>query len=230
MTTIPIVALDVPTSGQALGIASALGDRCRFFKVGLELFTAEGPGVIRALRELGHEVFLDLKLHDIPNTVASAARVAARMGVSLLTVHGSGGEAMVRAAVEGAGTGCGILVVTVLTSLDALALAAAWGRELELSVEREVERLSEVAARAGAHGVVCSGREAAMVRDRFEGRLATLVPGIRFADGAVHDQSRVVTPRDAAAVGARYVVVGRAVTAADEPRVAMERLLGELAG
>jgi orotidine-5'-phosphate decarboxylase len=230
MTTIPIVALDVASATEGLRLAGLLGDRCRFYKVGLELFTSEGPGIVRALREVGHEVFLDLKLHDIPNTVGSAARAAARLGVSLLTVHASGGHAMVQAAVEGAGSECRILAVTVLTSLDAPAVAAAWGREPALSVEAEVARLAGVAAGAGAYGVVCSGREAAMVRDRFGGRLATLVPGIRFADGAVHDQSRVVTPGQAAAAGARYVVVGRAVTAATDPAASMERVLAELGG
>jgi orotidine-5'-phosphate decarboxylase len=230
MTPIPILALDVANASQALGVANALGDRCRYYKVGLELFAAEGPGVVRALRELGHQVFLDLKLHDIPNTVHSAARAAARLGASLLTVHASGGEAMVRAAVEGAGGECGILAVTVLTSLDARAVASAWGREPGLSIEREVERLAGVADASGAHGVVCSGQEAAMVRDRFADRLATLVPGIRFADSAAHDQSRVVSPGQATAAGARYVVVGRAVTASADPAASMERMLTELGG
>lgn len=227
---IPIVALDVSTAAQALHVAAALGDRCRFYKVGLELFTSEGPGVVRALRELGHEVFLDLKLHDIPNTVAGAARAAARLGASLLTVHASGGEAMIRAAVEGGGAECRILAITVLTSLDAPAVAAAWGRDAGLVVAEEVERLAAIAERSGAHGVVCSGHEAAMLAERFGGRLATLVPGIRFADGAAHDQSRVVTPAQAASAGARYVVVGRAVTAAADPVAAMDRLLSELGG
>ncbi|MDQ6926362.1 MAG: orotidine-5'-phosphate decarboxylase, partial [Candidatus Eremiobacteraeota bacterium] len=161
-----IVALDRPTLADALALIDALGDACRFYKVGLELFTAAGPAAVDALRDRGAEVFLDLKLHDIPATVSAAARRAAALGVRLLTVHASGGEAMVRAAVDGAATGgprCGILAVTVLTSLDAAALAAAWGRDA-LNPEREVERLARVVADLGAYGVVCSGAEVAAVR------------------------------------------------------------------
>ena len=233
---IPIVALDVGRASEALEIVRSLGDLCRFFKVGLELFTAEGPGVVRALRAEGHEVFLDLKLHDIPNTVRGAARSAARMGVRLLTVHASGGRAMVKAAVEGAreggdeggGGGCGILAVSVLTSMDEGTLGETWGREGSVDVSSEVLRLAGLAGAAGAHGIVCSGQEARRVRDAHGDALAILVPGIRFADEASHDQSRVVTPRGAVEAGARYLVLGRAVTAAADPPAAMRRALGEI--
>ena len=228
MTT-PIVALDVPDASAALALAGLLGEECGFYKVGLELFTAAGPDVVRALREMGHAVFLDLKLHDIPTTVRGAARAAGVLGASLLTVHASGGAAMVRAAVEGAGEGCGVLAVTVLTSLDAPGVAAAWGRSDALVIEAEVERLAGVAAEGGAHGIVCSGHEARAVRARYGDRLAPLVPGIRFTDGAAHDQARVMTPGAAVAAGARYVVLGRAVTAAADPRAAMRRARAELA-
>jgi len=225
---IPIVALDVPTAAEALALAARLGESCRFYKVGSELFTAAGPGVVSALREEGHEVFLDLKLHDIPNTVRGAAKAAARLGASLLTVHASGGVEMIRAAVDGAGGGCGILAVTVLTSLDAAAVASAWGREATLSIEDEVARLAALAAEAGAHGIVCSGLEAARVRAAHGDRLQPLVPGIRFASGDVHDQSRVVTPGGAVRSGARYLVLGRAVTGASDPREAMSRVWDEI--
>jgi orotidine-5'-phosphate decarboxylase len=230
---IPIVALDVPSAADALALARSLGDRCRFYKVGSELFTAAGPVIVRELRE-GHgaDVFLDLKFHDIPNTVAGAVRSAARLGARLLTVHASGGlpmlEAAQRAAVEEAGTTCGVLGVTALTSLDRDVLARAWGRTDRLEMEQEVLRLAGLAAEAGLHGIVCSGAELSAVRARFGDRLAPLVPGIRLAGGAAHDQSRVVTPGEAQATGARYLVIGRAVTAADDPPAAMARVLAEL--
>jgi orotidine-5'-phosphate decarboxylase len=229
----PIVALDVPTAGDALRLVRALGDACGFYKIGSELFTAEGPPVVHAVRDAGHDVFLDLKFHDIPQTVRSAARQAARLGVRLLTVHATGGEAMLRAAREGAdeggGSGCGVLAVTVLTSMDEAALRQASGRE-QVRVRDEVRRLAEAAAAAGVHGVVCSGAEAAELRDAYGARLARLVPGVRLAGGATHDQARVVTPAEAAAAGATYVVLGRAVTAAEDPRRAMAEVHAALGG
>jgi orotidine-5'-phosphate decarboxylase len=229
--TQPIVALDVSSGEEGLAIARTLGERCRFYKVGLELYVSEGPWIVRTLQdELGADVFLDLKFHDIPNTVAGAVRSAARLGVRLLTVHASGGQAMLEAAQEAAGPACGVLGVTVLTSFDDTSLARSWGRGAEaLSVGGEVLRLAGDAAQAGLHGVVCSGAEAAAVAAEYGERLALLVPGIRFAGGDAHDQRRVVTPRAAQAAGARYLVLGRAVTAASDPQAAMERVLAELA-
>jgi orotidine-5'-phosphate decarboxylase len=229
MTT-PIIALDVPTQDAALAVADRLDGLCSFYKVGLELFTAEGPRVVRALRDRGAEVFLDLKLHDIPNTVRGGVARAAGHGARLVTVHAAGGPAMLEAAQRGVdGTECGVLAVTVLTSLDRAALAAAWGREVAtLDMETEVLRLAGDAAAAGLHGVVCSGQEAGAVRARHGDRLALLVPGVRLAGSGANDQARVVTPGGAAAAGARYVVVGRTVTAASDPRQAMERVVAEL--
>jgi orotidine-5'-phosphate decarboxylase len=231
---IPIVALDVASAEEALTLARQLAGSCRFYKVGSELFTAAGPGIVHALQdELGADVFLDLKFHDIPNTVAGGVQSAAALGVRLLTVHASGGRAMLRAAQEAAesaaprGRPCDVLAVTVLTSLDASALAGAWGRST-LRVEDEVLRLAGEAGEAGLHGIVCSGAEAAMVRRAHGDRLAVLVPGIRLAEGATHDQRRVMTPAAAQAAGARYLVLGRAVTAAADPREAMARVLAEL--
>ncbi|MEN9818082.1 MAG: orotidine 5-phosphate decarboxylase [Gemmatimonadota bacterium] len=221
----PIVALDVPDRAGAERVVRQLGEACGFYKVGLELFAAEGPSVVHWLRDAGKAVFVDLKLHDIPTTVHGAARSVARLGASLLTVHASGGAAMVAAAVAGAeegapGGGCGILGVTILTSLDAGAVASAWGRE-GVEVVAEVVRLAGVVAQAGGAGVVCSGHEAAAVRGVHGDRLGTLVPGIRLAGGATHDQQRVMTPAAAAAAGARWLVLGRAVTGAADPVAAL---------
>jgi orotidine-5'-phosphate decarboxylase len=225
---VPIVALDVPGMDAALALVDRLDGACRFYKVGLELFTAAGPGIVVAIRERGAEVFLDLKLHDIPNTVAGAVRSAARHGASLLTVHAVGGRAMLEAA-QGAseGTSCRLLAVTVLTSLAERAVADAWGRS-SVDVLDEVLRLAGIAADAKLHGVVCSGREARAVRERWAGALATLVPGIRPTGVGADDQARVVTPEQAAAAGASYVVLGRAVTAAADPSSALAAIASEL--
>jgi orotidine-5'-phosphate decarboxylase len=229
----PIVALDVPTADAALAVAHLLGESCRFYKVGSELFTAAGPGIVRALREeVGAEVFLDLKFHDIPNTVAGAVRSAASLGARLVTVHASGGRAMLdaagAAAAEVAGDGCGVLAVTVLTSFDGPSIASAWGRTDALDVQAEVLRLAAIAADAGLHGIVCSGAESSVVRGRFGDRLALLIPGIRLAGGDTNDQRRVMTPAAAQAAGARYLILGRAVTGAADPAAAMARVLDEL--
>ncbi|MEP6999696.1 MAG: orotidine-5'-phosphate decarboxylase [bacterium] len=225
---IPIIALDVRSGVEALALARSFGDACRFFKVGSELFVAEGPSIVRQLRdEVGADIFLDLKLHDIPNTVAGAVRSARALGVRLLTVHASGGRAMLAAAHDAAGADCGVLGVTVLTSFDSVSLGRSWGRE-PLVVEDEVLRLAGDAAEAGLHGVVCSGAEAAAVARAYGERLALLVPGIRLPGGEAHDQRRIVTPRAAQSAGARYLILGRAVTAAADPRAAMAEVLAEL--
>jgi orotidine-5'-phosphate decarboxylase len=227
MTTVPIVALDVSNASDAVRLVDSLGDRCRFYKIGSELFTAAGPEVVSRVLTTGSDVFLDLKYHDIPNTVRGAVRSATALGVRLVTVHAIGGVAMLEAAVEAGGDRVGILAVTVLTSFDDSSLARATGRAGVVATE-EVMRLAEIAAGAGAHGVVCSGAECAALHQRYESRLAMLVPGIRLPGGAAHDQKRVVTPSEAAAAGARYIVVGRAVTAAPDPGAAMEAVLSEL--
>ena len=211
----PIIALDVPSLDAARALVERLGPEADYVKVGLELFTAEGPRVVEWLRAQGTRVFLDLKLHDIPNTVRGAARSAAAMGASLLTVHGYGGVPMVEAAVEGAGAETGILVVTVLTSFDAVALGVALGREAP-EMGAEVLRLAAVAERSAAHGIVCSGHELRAVRSTYT-RLRPLVPGIRLAGGEAHDQARITTPLQASGDGAAYLVLGRAVTAAADP-------------
>jgi orotidine-5'-phosphate decarboxylase len=227
---IPIVALDVENTDEAMRVVDALDGLCTFYKVGSELYTGRkgGPAVLDALHARGASAFLDLKFHDIPNTVRGAVRAAMHPGVRLLTVHAAGGRAMVEAAVgAAAGHPVGILAVTVLTSLDAAALGDVWGRPVD-AVEPEVVRLAALALGSGAHGVVCSGREAAALRSRFGQRMATLVPGVRLAGDGHQDQSRVVTPAQAARAGATYIVLGRTVTAASSPRDAMKAVLADL--
>ena len=230
MSAVPIVALDVADAVAALEIVDALGDSCRFYKVGSELFTACGPQVVRELRAREADVFLDLKLHDIPNTVAGGLRGAARLGARIVTVHASGGETMIRAAVKAAGESghCAVFAVTLLTSLDADEVARIWGRGELLDAVSEVVRLAGIARAGGAAGVVCSGREAKAVKARFGSSLEVLIPGIRLAGGATHDQSRTVSPAEAVAAGADYVVVGRAVTAAPDRAAAMREILSQL--
>jgi orotidine-5'-phosphate decarboxylase len=225
-TPIPIVALDVPDGEAALAMLDRLGPRADFVKVGLQLFTAEGPAIVRKLRERECRVFLDLKLHDIPNTVAHAVESAARLGVDLLTVHASGGAEMLRAAREAAAGptegGPALLAVTVLTSLSDAQLAEAWGHQ-GASAAREAPRLAALAAGAGIDGVVASVHEVAAIRATAAG-LRVLTPGIRLPGDSAGDQARVATPADAVRVGADYLVLGRTVTAASDPRAAMDRV------
>ena len=223
-----IVALDRPQWSDAQRLAEQLAGRAAFYKVGLELFAGEGPAVVRELVAHGRRVFLDLKLHDIPNTVAGAARSAAGLGAELLTVHASGGAAMVRAAVDAAAESSGgrtrVLAVTVLTSLAADRLPASFSRHVALS--DVVLGLAEEALGAGAGGLVCSGAEAGMLRRRFgavsAGGPLLVVPGTRPAGAEAQDQARVVTPGKALAAGADWLVVGRAVTSAKDPALAWD--------
>ncbi len=231
----PIVALDVPDAASARALVARLGATCDFYKVGLELFTAEGPAMVEWLRGEGKRVFLDLKLHDIPNTVRSAARSVARHGASLLTVHASGGADMIAAAVDGAGAvnatanaSCQILGVTILTSLDGAGVGAAWGRP-PVDVEAEVLRLAGIVRAQGAAGIVCSGHEAAAVHAVHGAGLGLLIPGIRLPGGEAHDQRRVMTPSAAADAGARWVILGRAVTGSADPAATMAAVRGMLA-
>ncbi|HJU73003.1 MAG TPA: orotidine-5'-phosphate decarboxylase [Gemmatimonadaceae bacterium] len=236
MSVTPIIALDVNSLGAALTLVERLGASARFYKVGSELFTAVGPKIVASLRARGLDVFLDLKFHDIPSTVAGAVRAATDLGVALTTVHASGGEAMLRAAVEAAGDRCRVVAVTVLTSLDGATVVDVFGRSGErneergkgVKIEAEVARLATYAHRAGIEGFVCSGKEAARLRASLGPSCTLVVPGIRFSDGPAHDQARTVTPTMAAQAGADYIVVGRAVTAATDPIAAMTRLSSEL--
>lgn len=230
VSAVPIVALDVSDLPAALEIVDALGESCRFYKVGFELFTASGPAVVRELRAREADVFLDLKLHDIPNTVAGGLRGAASLGARIVTVHSAGGDAMIRAAVQAAGDAgdCAVFAVTLLTSLDASEVGRIWGRGEPVDVANEVVRLAVIAQSGGAAGVVCSGREAKAVKARFGRSLQLLIPGIRLAGAPTHDQSRTASPAEAVAAGADYVVVGRAVTAASDRAAAMREIQSQL--
>jgi orotidine-5'-phosphate decarboxylase len=220
----PIIALDFPRAELALAMVDRLGDACKFYKVGAELFTSAGPQIVQTLRALGKDVFLDLKFHDIPNTVRGATRSAAAIGAKLVTVHATGGREMLEAAVEGAGANCGVLGVTILTSIDAAMLRTAWGRK-SLEVYGEVLRLAGECADAGAHGVVCSGLEAQKIGAKYGDKLKLLVPGIRPAGGRTDDQKRTVTAAEAARAGANYIVLGRMITEAKDPKSELKSVM-----
>jgi orotidine-5'-phosphate decarboxylase len=223
-----IVALDVAHEDKARALVQSLGDSVRFYKVGKELFTAAGPGIVRDLVADGKKVFLDLKFHDIPNTVAGAVHAAASLGVSLLTVHASGGSRMLKAAAEAAAQSASrptVLAVTVLTSLAAADLA-------EIGVPDEVEvqvlRLAGLALRAGCGGIVASAQEASRLRRSYGAAFTLVTPGIRPAGAAAADQARVVTPEDAIRAGATYLVVGRPISASDDPAAAARAITAQI--
>jgi len=222
-----IVALDYPDAAPALELTERLGDVCSWYKVGLELYLADGNGIVEELRRRGYHVFLDLKLHDIPNTVARAVRSVAETGAEMLTVHAAGGPAMLQAAAEAASSvqhGPRLLAVTVLTSMDAGQLAATG---VAGSPAEQVLRLAEMASGAGIDGFVASAEETAAMRRRFPG--ATLVvPGIRPAGAAVGDQKRTATPAAALAAGASFLVVGRPITQAADPAAAAQAIASEM--
>jgi len=227
-----IVALDVDTLEAAVGLVERLEGVATRFKIGSQLFTAAGPAAVDAVRKRGGEVFLDLKYHDIPNTVAGAAREAARLGVFMFNVHASGGRAMMRAAAEAVAASASgsrrplAIAVTVLTSLDRAAL----GRELGIasSVEGHVLHLCRLARDAGLDGCVASPHEIRVIRNQLGAGWVIVTPGVRPAGSGADDQSRIATPRAAAAAGAHYLVVGRPITAAPDPIRATEAILAEI--
>lgn len=224
-----IVALDVPDAAAALALADRLEGTCRWFKVGLELFVAAGPAGIDPLLARGHSVFLDLKLHDIPNTVAGAVRSAARLGAQMLTLHAAGGPAMLAAAREalhGIADPPQLLAVTVLTSMDRAQLQAI-GVNHEPS--QQVEILARIGLGAGIRGFVCSSEEVARLRGLTGPSGVLVVPGIRPAGAAIGDQKRVATPAEALRRGASYLVVGRPITHAPDPAAAAQTILEEMA-
>jgi orotidine-5'-phosphate decarboxylase len=224
-----IVALDVPDAVSAAKLVCQLENTCRWFKVGLELFVAAGPAVLKPLVARGHSVFLDLKFHDIPNTVAGAVRSAAELGVRMMTVHAAGGPAMLaaaRAALQGVANAPELLAVTVLTSMDQTQLNAVG---TERAAAEQVELLARMGLDAGMRGFVCSPKEVARLR-ALTGREGVLViPGIRPAGSATGDQKRIATPADALRQGASYLVVGRPITQAPDPAEAAEAILREMA-
>jgi len=224
-----IVALDVSTAAAAQKIVAAVGDSALTYKVGMQLYTAEGPQVVRDLVASGRRVFLDLKYHDIPNTVGAAVTEAAKLGVSMLTVHALGSAKMLRAAADAARTRPELIVlaVTVLTSMD--------GNDLEKigvpgSVEQSVVRLAKLALGNGCQGIVTSAREAAKVRAELGNDFAIVTPGVRPAGTSVGDQVRVVTPAEAIAAGASHIVVGRPITEAADPAAEARAILGQISG
>jgi orotidine-5'-phosphate decarboxylase len=212
-----IVPLDFPDADAALALAARLDSKLCRVKVGKELFVAAGPAVVARLQERGFEVFLDLKFHDIPNTVAGACRAAARLGVWMMNVHASGGEAMLRAAreaIEGVARPPLLIAVTILTSLTE--------KDLERigyagSLMENVERLARLARASGLDGVVCSAQEAPLIRKAAGDDFVLVTPGIRLATEPSDDQARVVTPPEAVRLGAHYLVIGRPITQSPDP-------------
>ena len=224
-----IVALDVSSAAAAQKIVAAVGDSARIYKVGMQLYTAEGPQVVRDLVASGRQVFLDLKYHDIPNTVAAAVKEAARLRVSMLTVHASGGGAMLRAAVDAArntNASAMVLAITVLTSLDRRDLENAGVRG---SVVDQVSRMAALSIANGCHGVVASAQEAATLRAELGDDFLIVTPGVRPAGSGHGDQARVATPSEAIASGASYIVVGRPITEAADPAAEAREILAQIA-
>jgi len=224
-----IVALDFPDCASALALADRLEGTCQWFKVGLELFAATGPAVLEPLLKRGHSIFLDLKFHDIPNTVAGAVRSAASLGVGMMTIHASGGPVMLaaaKAALEGLADPPQLLAVTVLTSMDAEQVAAIG---VDRSPARQVKLLAEMGLSAGINGFVCSPQEVATLRVLTGPEGVLVIPGIRPAGSGVGDQKRIATPADALKQGASYLVVGRPITQAENPAKAAEAILREMA-
>ncbi|MDP6525549.1 MAG: orotidine-5'-phosphate decarboxylase [Kiritimatiellia bacterium] len=224
-----IIALDVPTASEIPPIVQALPDEVKYYKVGLELFVSEGPEALRFLKESGKEIFLDLKLHDIPRTVARAVSSACRHGVTLLTLHAGGGRAMLTAAAEAAreagSDAPALLAITTLTSLDA-------GDLSELGVQRDLREhtlaLGELAISCGIDGLVCSPLEARSFRERIGPEPFLVTPGIRPANADAGDQKRIATPANAVADGASFLVVGRPIVQADDPAAAAVEILSQM--
>jgi len=221
-----IIALDVPDTDGALRLLDSLGDPPALCKIGLELFTAEGPSVVKALKSRGCDIFLDLKFHDIPNTVAHAVKSAAGLGVAMTTLHAVGGPVMMEAAAKAAdGTDLLILAVTVLTSMDSAQLASTG---ISVEPKEQVLRLAGLASGAGIGGIVCSPLEIAAIRECYGEKLRIVTPGVRPTWAASGDQKRVMTPSEAVKAGSDWLVIGRPITAAENPREAYAKVVAEL--
>lgn len=225
-----ILVLDFSSAKDALHYVRELHDLVGMFKVGSQLFMAEGPPVVREIIQQKGKVFLDLKFHDIPNTVTHAAVEAASLGVSMMTIHAAGGRAMMQSVSKELHEKFGarrpmVVAVTVLTSLDTRAL---FETGVERPVDDQVERLALLAQECGIDGVVCSPREIQVVRKAVNPNFKIVTPGIRMPDQSLNDQQRIATPRDALGAGADYIVVGRAVTGDPDPRAAMQRLIASI--
>jgi orotidine-5'-phosphate decarboxylase len=222
-----IIALDVATKGKALDLVKELRDEISFFKIGLQLYTAEGPEIVRAVLATGSKVWLDLKLHDIPNTVAKAVESASHLGVQMLTIHLSGGSEMIRAAIGARTNDIMILGVTVLTSATEQTL-----REIGIidKLDDQVLRLARLGVEAGIDGVVASSHELKKLRTEFGDKIKIVVPGVRPSWSEAGDQKRVMSPREAIEAGADYLVIGRPIIAHTHPREAVARILEDIAG
>ena len=224
-----IIALDVPDTDGALRLLDSLGEAPTLCKIGLELFTAEGPSVVKAVQSRGSAVFLDLKFHDIPNTVAHAVNSAAALGVAMTTLHACGGPVMLEAAAKAAEASGNkdllLLAVTVLTSMDAAQLSATG---ITIDPEAQVLRLAALAAEAGIGGIVCSPREISSVRASHGQSLRLVTPGVRPTWASTGDQKRVMTPAEAVKAGSDWLVIGRPITAAADPKAAYERIVAEI--
>ena len=220
-----IVALDVPTKEKALGLVKQLRDQISFFKIGLQLYTAEGSEIVRAVLATGAKVWLDIKLHDIPNTVGRAVESAGRLGVHMLTIHLSGGSEMIRAAIAPRANDMLLLGVTVLTSATEQTL-----REVGIpgTVEDEVLRLAKLGVEAGIDGVVASPHEIRKLRAEFGNKIKIAVQGIRPTWAEPGDQKRFMTPHEALDAGADYIGIGRPITAHRDPQEAVAKILQEL--
>ena len=219
-----IVALDVATKAQALVLVEQLHDKISVFKIGLQLYTAQGPEIVRAVLATGVKIFLDLKLHDIPNTVARAVESASSLGLQMLTIHLSGGSEMIRAATGVRTNNMSILGVTVLTNANDQTL-----RETGISdtFDKQVVRLAKLGIENGIDGMVASPHEIKSLRAEFGDKIKIVVPGIRPSWSEPGDQKRFMTPREAIEAGADYLVIGRPITAHKNPREAVERILRE---
>ena len=224
-----IVACDFASAEQTFAFLDKFTGKKPFVKIGMELYYAEGPSIVRQIKARGHKIFLDLKLHDIPNTVKKAMAVLRNLDVDITNLHAAGTTAMMKGALEGLtredGTRPLLIAVTQLTSTDQEAL------EKDILIEKPIDEVvmhyAETARNAGLDGIVCSPLEAGKVHDRCGAGFLTITPGVRFADGDVGDQKRVMTPAQAKAIGSDYIVVGRPITAAADPVAAYERCVAE---
>ena len=220
-----IVALDVPSSEAALALVRKLSPHAGLFKIGLQLYVAAGPDIVRAVRDLGGRIFLDLKLHDIPNTVGRAVESADSLGVEMLTIHLSGGRAMAEAAVRAAAPEMLLLGVTVLTSADETTLRETG---VDSPMEEQVLRLARLGAESGLGGVIASVHEVAPLRRAHGSKIKIVTPGIRPRGSSADDQKRAMTPAEALKAGADFLVIGRPITAAQNPRAALEQLVADV--
>lgn len=227
-----IVACDFSSAEETLAFLDRFTEEKPFVKIGMELFYAEGPQIVRELKARGHRIFLDLKLHDIPNTVQKAMRVLSRLDVDIVNCHAAGTGAMMRAALEGLarpdGTRPLLIAVTQLTSTDETAMRSEL--LIGLPLDEVVMRYARNAAAAGLDGVVCSPLEAGKVHEKCGASFLAVTPGVRFADGEAGDQKRVTTPAEARALGSDYIVVGRPITQASDPVAAYRRCVEEFVG